>query len=470
MKRRAIIMGAFGIAVLTTVAVWFVRTGGLGKRRRGNRPNILLITLDTTRADHLSCYGYERQTSPRIDEIAANGLVYDRCISPSSWTLPAHASLLTGRYPTSHGAIYDSTGKALIKGLIPGERMSYKDSAPKQLETLASVLKHEGYATGAVIGGPWLKRPFGIDKGFEFYEDSNVSKLNGRIAAHVNQQVLPWLEKTADRPFLLFINYFDPHGPYLPPKDYRFKFLESATPADYSKTTMKQRLALYDAEIYYMDHFLGQVVDRLKDLGVYDDTWIIITADHGELLGEHGLEGHGVTLYEPELHIPLILKYPKRWARQGRSSEPIRLIDLMPIVLHRLGIDLPDNMQGTPSDKPQRTLFAEIYPSPKTSKLGQYRAYYDGPYKYIWNSRGAHRLFDLKADPGEMRNLARWELDRTAAMRKKIDTLIAALPLPTQLADVPQPDEETMEVLRGLGYLGGRARADDDTSTSPARK
>ena len=348
MKRLAIVVGVIIVGV--AAGVWFAHTRRPARNRQTDLPNILLITLDTTRADHLSCYGYTRATSPHIDALAAEGMVYDRCIATSSWTLPAHASLLTGRFPTSHGAIYDPNGAVVLAGILPGEWANYRVSAlGDRIETLATVLKRHGYATGGVVGGPWLKKPFGLGQGFDDYDDDEITNVNGRLAEQINRRALPWIERMADRPFLLFINYFDPHDPYLPPEEFRYHFLDTSKLIGGVKATPEQLLALYDAEIHYTDHFLGELVDHLKDLGIYDDTWIIITADHGELFGEHDLRGHGLTLYEEEVHIPLIMKYPKRWAKRGRRADLIRLVDIMPIILDRLEIPLPPRLQGTAS-------------------------------------------------------------------------------------------------------------------------
>jgi len=465
MKRLAIVVVVIVMGV--AAGLWFAHTRRPVRNRQTDLPNILLITLDTTRADHLSCYGYTRATSPRIDALAAEGMVYDRCIATSSWTLPAHASLLTGRFPTSHGAIYDPNGAVVLAGILPGEWANYRVSAlGDRIETLATVLKRHGYVTGGVVGGPWLKKPFGLGQGFDDYDDDEITNVNGRLAEQINRRALPWIERMADRPFLLFLNYFDPHDPYLPPEEFRYRFLDTSKLIGGAKATPEQLLALYDAEIHYTDHFLGQLVDHLKDLGVYDDTWIIITADHGELFGEHDLRGHGLTLYEEEVHIPLIMKFPKRWAKQGRSPDLIRLVDVMPIILDRLEIPLPSRVQGTAFGQSRGWALAETYPLSVLSKRGHYRAFYRGNFKYIWNSRGGHMLFDLDADPREQNNLYALQLERAADMRTAMDALMKALPRPTQTTVVTHVDPNTLRILRSLGYVTGASSASRPTTTS----
>jgi len=437
------------------------------RARQEGLPNIVLISLDTTRADHLSCYGYRRQTTPRIDELAKEAMIYPRCISTTSWTLPAHASLLTGRFPTSHGAMYDAQGPMVLTGILPGEWSSYRVNAlSDRVVSLATRLRQHGFATGAVVGGPWLKKPFGLAQGFDMYDDDEIVDVNGRLAEQINQRALPWVERVADRPFLLFLNYFDPHDPYLPPEEFRYRFLDKSKLVNGVKATLPELIAFYDAEIYYADHCVGGLVDHLKDLGLYDDTWIIVTADHGELFGEHNMRGHGVTLWEEELHVPLIVKYPKRWAQTGRSAEPVQLIDVLPMILDRLGMDMPPDVQGTVPGKARHPVFAEVNPLPAISDRGDFRAFYQGDLKYVWNSRGRHELYDLGVDRREERNLYATEIAKASELRTAMDELLATLPKPGQAAPVTSIDQRTMDTLRGLGYIPGSRPASQRTTVS----
>jgi arylsulfatase A-like enzyme len=279
------------------------------------------------------------------------------------------------------------------------------------------------------------------------------------------------MESVADKAFLLFINYFDPHDPYLPPGNFRYTYVSKSEIGNGENVTPEQLVALYDAEIRYTDHHLGLIIDRLGAMGIYDDTWIIITGDHGELFGEHGQYSHGKTLWEPELHVPLIVKYPKRWARSGRIAEPIQLTDIMPIILHKLGLPMPPNIQGTASRQEPRTLLAEIFPLPVVSDLGHFRAYYEGSVKYIWSSQGKHGLFDLTSDPGETNNLYATRTERASAMQRGMDALVKALPRPTESTLVKKIDQQTMDALRGMGYITGPSKKRPTTtpSTSPVR-
>jgi arylsulfatase A-like enzyme len=284
--------------------------GGCSKKRR---PNIILITLDTTRAYHLSCYGYHRQTSPNLDRLANESVLYTKAIAPSSWTLPSHASLFTGKFTSSHGAQYDPEGPLYLTDGLRGPDSWQKFRArglAKNEMTLADILKGEGYITGAVLGGPWLKKVFGLSKGFDFYDDREISTLNGRLARQVTDSALKWIEKYRTKEFFLFMNYFDPHTPYMAPEGFARAFLPKGTDLGRRRPTIEENKALYDAEILYMDHYFGKFLQKLKAWNLYENSMIIVTADHGELLGEHGKYEHGQYLYQEEIHVPLIIKFP----------------------------------------------------------------------------------------------------------------------------------------------------------------
>ena len=218
-RRR--VLGLGGAAALS------LAVGCRPRAARAERPNVLLVTLDTTRADHLGCYGYARPTSPALDAIANDGLVYTRAVAPGTWTLPSHASLFTGKVPTSHGARYDPNGSLVLTSAIPNRPglSGYRVRGVLPTETtLAGVLARAGYRTGGAAGGPWLKKVFGLGTGFEWWDDDDIGSVNGRSAADLNARALPWLDAVAE-PFMLFLNYFDAHAPLQPPPDYAARFL-----------------------------------------------------------------------------------------------------------------------------------------------------------------------------------------------------------------------------------------------------
>ncbi len=416
--------------------------------------NLLIITLDTTRPDHLGCYGYERNTSPQIDRVAADAVVYTRAFSTSSWTLPAHASLFTGKFPWSHGARIDPNGPVSLGDAIQGDAFlsTYRASglAPNE-RTLAEILAEHGFSTGAVVAGPWMKRIFGLDLGFQHYDDDGIDTVSGRKASDVTDAALAWLDRHERERFFLFLNYYDPHGPYRDPEGYGIRFL---SPQDRHSTrriklTTSAIGALYDGEIRYTDDHVGRLVESLRRRGLYDDAWIIITSDHGELLNEHEQIGHGRTLYQQEIRIPLIVKFPADAARSGGDDAPIQLTEVFVMVLEGLGLALPSAVRGRDGLQP---LFAEVYPQQKGS-TGDWRVLFDGDLKLHWNSRGQHRLFDLAKDPGEESNLAPDDPQRLQAMQSALERFLAHLPPPAPRGPPQALDPETQEALRNLGYL-----------------
>lgn len=420
------------------------------------RPNIVLITLDTTRADHLGCYGYERETSPRIDELAGESLVYERAFSTSSWTLPAHASLFTGKFTTSHGARYDPTGPLRLLDAIDGrpewEIYRARGLAPDET-TLAGLLSEAGYATGAVVAGPWMKTPFGLNSGFHIYDDDGIGSLVGRLAENVTDRAVDWIDETRG-PFFLFLNYYDPHTPYGAPGDWATHFLPPGTDAsDLSARphTLKEEIALYDGEIRYMDFHVGRLLDHLRERGLYDNAWIIVTADHGELLGEQGLRGHGKFLFQPELHVPMIVKQPAEPAR-GRSTGPIQLVDVLPMICTRLGVPIPSDVQGQVPGAITHPIVAETYPLQVLTPRGHWRAVIDGTTKFLWNSQGDHLMFDLRADPGEENNLVAGDNETARSLQLRLHEYLNRLPQPKAAAET-ELDAETREALESLGYV-----------------
>jgi arylsulfatase A-like enzyme len=411
---------------------------------------MILITLDTTRADHLSCYGYHRQTSPNLDKLANECLVYTRAIAPSSWTLPSHASLFTGKFTSSHGAEYDSHGPLRLLDAIEGPDVWEVHRArglPQNERTLARILRKTGYVTGAVVGGPWLKQIFGLDKGFDYYDDTQIGTLNGRLARDVTASAVNWIEKSSKNKFFLFLNYFDPHGPYKPSEGFAHAFVSKPW------QLREKRIALYDGEILYMDHYIGEFLEYLRARNLYENTFIIVTSDHGELLGEHDRFGHGKYLTQQELHVPLLLKYPDGEVSPGQTDAPVQVNDIFAIILERLGIEMPQGIQaGTPPDI-GHPLFAEVYPAPAVTSAGDWRAIFEGDFKFVWNSKGDHRLFHLKNDPAELVNLALEQPERAAHMLSKMNQYLASLPKPGPAPSPQTVDEDTKKALKSLGYV-----------------
>ena len=287
------------------------------------RPNILLITVDTLRADHLSAYGYHLKTSPRIDDLAAEGVRFARAYSVIPLTGPAHISLFTSRYPQDHGA--------RINGV----------SVPKGSKCLflPQALRQLGYFNAAFVSAwPLTARLTGLDAWFDVYDEELTRTYqlinSSRYAEDVTPRVISWLANRPKEPFFLWVHYFDPHSPYVLRKEFAsFKLSGKERPAfEWRDPEIRERIRRYDSEIQYTDYYLGKLLDALDQHGLRESTLVVLTADHGESLGEHGYVGHGRRLYEGILQVPLIMRYPKILRRKVILEE-VSLLDVTPTIL-----------------------------------------------------------------------------------------------------------------------------------------
>src|SRR5258708_7881723 len=278
-------------------------------------PNVLIITIDTLRADHVGCYGYKEVRTPNIDRLAADGVRFERAYTPVPVTLPAHTAIFTGAYPMLSG-IHDFSGNKISSQQI----------------TLASVLRGHGYTTGAVIASAVLGSRFGLNQGFDFYYDhfdfsrldeSNLYQME-RPGNVVADQALEWLGKNYRKPFFLWMHLYDPHHPYTPPAPYDREYASHP----------------YDGEIAFADAQVGRVMEFLRKKDLYQNTVIVLSGDHGESLGEHGERTHSYFIYNATLHVPLIFRVP-RARTQKVLSMPVSLVDIMPTLLHILNMNVP---------------------------------------------------------------------------------------------------------------------------------
>jgi arylsulfatase A-like enzyme len=424
------------------------------------RPNVLLVSLDTTRADRLSVYGYERPTSPNLAALAEEALVYERAYSTTSWTLPAHASLFTGKFPASHGVRHDREGPLVLADAVAAPEGIRARGLAAGETTLAALLRDAGWRTGAVVGGPWLIRTFGLGEGFDFYDDAGIGTNAGRRAGDVTESALAWLE-SAPEPFFLFLNYFDPHAPYAPPPVWAKSFLPPGTTPD--PTSAAQAGSLYDAEILYMDHELGRVVTRLREAGLWERTLVVVTADHGELLGERGLWGHEDWLWEPLVRVPLLVKHAGPRRRGERREEPLSLVDVAPLVLDACGLPAPPDFQGALPGARRHPILAEVNPIGTDSGAASWRGLWEESEKVLESSLGEKLLFDLGEDPSETTNLAETDPSRAARALARLAQAFAALPEPPAAEGAPvRVDDETIEALRRLGYLDAPGESDSE--------
>lgn len=359
---------------------------------RPDAPNVILITLDTLRADHLSTYGYHRPT-PKLDQFAKEGIQFDNAFATSSWTLPSHATIFTGLYTHEHRA-----------ERLTGEHLDDK------YYTLAEAYSENGYATAAIVANEIsCAGTNGFNQGFSYYRDlfwsyQNIvrwTRLGGEIstsirlnknfrwyflgrknAEDVNREFINWLERSPKRPFFVWLNYFDPHDPYFAPDQFFGKYGDSSHNGDPGKfgevgasgwegnltqqETIEQ-IDAYDSTIYYLDTQLGYLFDSLKKASLFDNTIIIITSDHGEAFGEHGLYGHANSLYRESLHVPLLIRYPKAINPGKHIHHPVSLVDFASTVLHLSGASTTSKIPGISlflKTKEKKFFIAELFHNP----------------------------------------------------------------------------------------------------------
>lgn len=435
-------------------------------------PDVVLVSLDTTRADRLSTYGHERDTSPNLTALATDALRFTQARSPSAWTLPGHASMFTGLYPSRHGA---RLAGAWLEGQSVDGRRRVAYPLRADVVTLAEALRDRGYRTGAFVANfSYLYRDFGLAQGFGIYDDAPGLLLRVRphavtfaqrfapgfclkpfrSAPEINAAALAWLDRApAGRPVFLFVNYMEPHQPWLapPPFDRWSRDLPDArrlarrnlyTHAVHDISAAEEAFitANYDGQIAAMDAALGDLLAALRARGRFEDALIVVTADHGELLGEHGQMGHiGRMLYEGLLRIPLVVKFPGTGRERGTTDAPVQLVDVLPTVLAAAGAPLPPGVQGERLGEVTHAIVAEEEINPfLVSHYGDVynravRVVYDGSYKLITTSRSEQRLFDLAHDPTESIDLSTREPARVSALRAQLEAVLG----PIAVAAVP---------------------------------
>ncbi len=469
-SRKFVLLGVLLVTIAGIAIVFRFRAIALQTTKR--RPNILLITLDTTRKDHLSCYGYPKKTTPALDQLAAESVKYEFAVSTSSWTLPAHASLFTGMLPVDHSAHY-GVGENANKAV---DKLSFYTLHPA-FPTLAQQLSKAGYRTHAIISAPILHSEFGFSKGFETYDDDlGKPQKKDRTADTTSSLAITWLRQyfaaPKTQPFFLFLNFFDPHTPYSAPppwgKDGLAADVVNVVSGHYDEVfrgnrqvTPEERELLidqYDDEIRFMDWHLGQLFSEMKALGLYDDAMIVVTSDHGELFGEHNYLDHGHALYDELIRVPLIIKYPADMKKVGVISDGVSTRGIMPTLLSYLQLPIPPTADyGTLGGK-RKDLVAESYRDIYyVQRYGKrfdrdQKAIYDGKYKFIWSSDGKSELYNIQEDPQENVNLCGRLPDVEKKLQSKLEPLVAESNQLNSLS-TPQLDSELRRRLQALGYI-----------------
>jgi arylsulfatase A-like enzyme/Flp pilus assembly protein TadD len=419
------------------VAVCFAAS--CGPSVRPDERSVILVTLDTTRADRLGIYGHGGGLTPNLDRIGREGVVFEEAIAQVPLTLPSHASLFTGRYPSSHGVRHNG-----IYRLRESET------------TLAEHLSRLGYDTAGFAAAFVMNRGFGAEQGFAVYDDVPGNRYEGgqdqlyaaqRTAEEVNERVIRWLsEVPAGKRFFLWVHYYDPHDPYEPP--------ESPGRA--------LRGEGYDREISYMDSCFGDLLRALEADDRLDRSVLVVAGDHGESLGQHGEKTHGIFLYEPSVRVPLIVRAPGLVPAGTRVSGPVELVDVAPTVLDWIGApplpaaqgrSLRPRIDGT-DDGRGAVAHAESLMPRLEFGWSELRMVRDGRFKFVEAPR--RELYDLRHDPGEERDLAAFDPERAAEMGLTLEAWVRGTTdaaAEVQAARTLDPDEEAR--LRSLGYLGG---------------
>jgi arylsulfatase len=442
-----------------------LQTGCSGERPGGAgdvtaKPNIILISLDTLRADRLHCYGYERETSPAIDAFAAEGYLFKDVLSQYPTTPQSHASLLTSRY-------YATLSASMIR--------------EQPFPVMAEILKDAGYVTAGFVDGGYMKKAFGygFDRGFDLYDDEGPPVEAGKELAwlgisHINEKVFAWLEKERKEPFFLLFHCYDIHCPYTPPEPYFSRYTADYTgrlevagkcgsyfnSQNLNDVDYRFLSDLYDGGVAYTDHELGKFFRRLKALDLYRDALIILCSDHGESLGENGYVGHN-RLKRHQLRVPLIIKLPG--GGSGRTATPVRLLDILPTLIDYLGLTAPPGLEGA-------SLLPLMGGGPPAYQAADLRISERDHYRWIeaegrwglwYNLTGREvRLYDLERDPGLEDNVAeenmpvvesifrRFRETRSFTDGRFMLTAEAAARKPGSVID-----GETREQLKKLGYL-----------------
>lgn len=426
--------------VASLAAVSVVACSGGGDRDVGLPADtpVVLISVDTLRSDRLPAYGYDVIETPAIDRLRRDGVLFERAYTNVPLTLPAHVSLLSGVLPFAHG-VRDNLGYTVDAGAAP---------------LLQQVLKGAGFATGAAVSAYVLRRATGIDAGFDFYDDA-VEHTTGpgiqaiqRSGAATLDAVLPWLRSAAGGPLFLLFHIFEPHSPYQAPEPFASRYDSP-----------------YDAEVAAADKVVGDLLDELDGLGLYDPALIFFLSDHGEGLGEHAEDEHGLFLYRSTLQVPLIVKLP-RAARAGETiSHPVQLVDIHPTVTSALGLPQDGRLAGrslfTPraADEPAPPIYAETFFPRLHFGWSELAALIAGRHHYIEAPRP--ELYDLVDDPDELHNLIEKEPARAAELGTALAAYDRSLEAPAAT------DAETRRKLEALGYVGQASVGGGDELPDP---
>ncbi|UCE60057.1 MAG: sulfatase-like hydrolase/transferase [Phycisphaerales bacterium] len=393
--------------------------------------NVLVITLDTTRADRLGCYGYSAAQTPALDALAQSGVRFDAAFCQVPLTLPSHGSLFAGRWPPAINIQVNGGG-----GLA------------EELPTLAEVFRTHGYRTGAFIAAVVLNSSFGLNQGFDVYDDSMTERQSGdklivaqRPADAVCDSALSWLDAESDKPFFAWVHFYDPHDPYEPPVEFAVRFDDP-----------------YDGEVAFVDSQIDRLLKWLGDKGLRDDTLIVVVGDHGEGLGDHGEMEHGLLLYNATMRVPLIMAAPGVMPEPRVVEAPVRLVDVFPTIVDLLGWVPPTDLDGRSlahacrtGEVPTLPVYGETWYPRVTFGWAALRSLVADNWKYIQAPKP--ELYDWRSDPGEANNVAEQHPDTVKRLHDDLQALVSTMDTEKYAPADVELDAQTRRQLASLGYL-----------------
>jgi len=463
-----------------------------------NRPNVLIYLIDTERPDHTSLYGYGRDTTPFLKKLGSQGLVFEDCQVQAPRTKQSTASLMTSLYSFTHGIIHDY------------------DTIPKGSTTLAEQLRAAGYVTASIVANPFAGRITGLDRGFDYLEEWAVVQRfrtdahdRGTDSEAVNKIAFPWLEQHKDEPFFLYAHSTDPHAPYRPPAGFEEKFANPAETAEFDRNYkslggankytggtvisragarqaginpdrfIRRAIDRYDGEILHNDASLEQLVTKLKELGILENTLVVVVSDHGEEFWEHGWTSHGHSLYQELTHGVFLMWNPKLISMPRRTHEPVQLIDVAPTVLDLLGLKIPDVVEGQSlaplaNGQPfhrRAPVMTSRFADPEAKKIGfvpenriDAVALLDADWKFIYREKASEagvnklELYNRRGDRDEQKNVAKQNPQQVNLLLEQTTKWIEAQKQIRRLLGQGAKatiNRQTLDQLRSLGYIGG---------------
>jgi arylsulfatase len=426
------------------------RDAGIFDADRNRRPNVVLILIDTLRADHVGHLGYERATTPHLDALAEESWVFERATSAAPWTNPAFAAVFTGREPRTL-----FTGAAAMK-------------IPEAVPRISQLLGAEGYYTAGIISHTFLGEQYDFHLGFDHWDQTSIRGPRGNTSPEITERALSWLEEDPSQPFLLVLHYFDPHPDFRPRPGFTFgEPYEGTVHSGWGNIRQLQKLAregaltdkniqhlrdVYDSEIAWTDAHIGKLLDALRRRGLFDEALVVVTADHGEAFMDRPSRwiGHGDNLHKELVHVPLIVHLPGQSVGE-RVRDTVGTIDVLPTILDVVGAEAASSteFQGRSlvGDRSDRPVFSE------TQRRAHHEAITQGRWKLIYEPRkGTTALFDIEADPNELHDQSHLHPDVANELLTLLETWEREHAPPSAPVSPPELSESEKERLRALGY------------------